>query len=69
LIASRLAARKGHFMPPGLLASQFRTLEPPAGDENPITVSIDTTVETIVDHIVRQLRLSPDGDADSRNRA
>ena len=41
LIAARLAARKGHFMPPGLLDSQFGTLEPPAGDENPITVSID----------------------------
>ena len=41
LIAARLAARKGHFMPPGLLASQFRTLEPPTADENPVTVSID----------------------------
>ena len=29
LIAARLAARKGHFMPPGLLDSQFRTLERP----------------------------------------
>ena len=29
LIASRLAQRKGHFMPPGLLDSQFKTLEPP----------------------------------------
>ena len=26
LIASRLAARKGHFMPPALLDSQFKTL-------------------------------------------
>ncbi len=69
LIASRLAARKGHFMPPGLLASQFRTLEPPADNENPITVSIDATVETIVDDIIRRLRLGPEGDADSRNRA
>jgi gluconokinase len=66
LIAARLAARKGHFMPSGLLASQFKTLEPPAGDENPITVSIDATVETIVDDIVRQLGLRP-GD-DRRNR-
>ena len=41
LIAGRLAARKGHFMPPGLLDSQFRTLEPPHADENPVTVSID----------------------------
>src|ERR1700720_4217337 len=52
LIASRLALRKGHFMPPGLLASQFRTLEPPGPDENPVTVSIDAPVETIVDDIV-----------------
>src|SRR5262249_7344149 len=32
LIADRLNRRKGHFMPPDLLASQFKTLEPPAGD-------------------------------------
>lgn len=28
-IARRLTARAGHFMPPGLLASQFEALEPP----------------------------------------
>jgi gluconokinase len=59
LIASRLAQRKGHFMPPGLLASQFNTLEPPDGSENPITVSIDASVDAIVDDIVRQLNLTP----------
>ncbi|MEH2503641.1 gluconokinase [Bradyrhizobium sp. AZCC 1578] len=59
LIAARLAARKGHFMPPGLLASQFRTLEPPGAGERPITVSIDAPVENIVDDIVRQLNLVP----------
>jgi gluconokinase len=69
LIASRLALRKHHFMPPGLLASQFRTLEPPDASENPVTVSIDASVEAIVDDIVRQLRLSPaDSGAFSRNR-
>jgi gluconokinase len=30
LIRQRLAARKGHFMNPNLLHSQFETLEPPA---------------------------------------
>jgi gluconokinase len=70
LIASRLSLRKGHFMPPGLLASQFKTLEPPDMSENPVTVSIDASVETIVDDIVRQLRLSPAGsNAFSRNRS
>ena len=56
LIAARLAGRKGHFMPPGLLASQFDTLEPPEAGEHVITVSIDESVEAIVDGVVRQLR-------------
>ena len=58
LIAGRLTERKGHFMPPGLLASQFKTLEPPDPDENPLTVSIDASVEEIVDDITGQLRLT-----------
>ena len=58
LIAKRLAARKGHFMPPGLLDSQFRTLEPPQPNERPITASIDAAVEDIIDDIVRQLDLN-----------
>ena len=57
LIAARLAARKDHFMPPGLLASQFRTLEPPTPDERPITVAIDRSVEAIIEDIVSQLKL------------
>ncbi|WP_456734154.1 gluconokinase [Bradyrhizobium sp. USDA 3364] len=57
LIAARLAARKGHFMPPGLLASQFKTLERPTPEERPIRVAIDRPVETIVEDIVSQLKL------------
>jgi gluconokinase len=57
LIAKRLAARKGHFMPPGLLDSQFKTLEPPQPSERPITASIDASVDGIVNDIVRQLEL------------
>src|SRR3954462_2501395 len=38
LTAPRLAARKGHFMPQGLLASQFKTLERPGANERPIIV-------------------------------
>jgi carbohydrate kinase (thermoresistant glucokinase family) len=55
LIASRLNLRKGHFMPPGLLASQFATLEPPTADERAVMVSIDAPVETIVDDILDRL--------------
>ncbi len=70
LIANRLTQRKGHFMPPGLLESQFETLEPPDAGENPVTVSIDASVDAVVDDIVRQLRLGAlDGGASRRNRA
>ena len=70
LIASRLALRKDHFMPPGLLDSQFKTLEPPGESENPVTVSIDAIVEAIVDDIVNQLGLSPaDSGTPGRNRS
>jgi gluconokinase len=70
LIAKRLAARKHHFMPPGLLDSQFKTLEPPDAGEHPVTVSIDAPVDAIVDDIVRGLGLNPaDGNANRRNRS
>jgi gluconokinase len=59
LIAARLAARKGHFMPPGLLDSQFRTLERPAPDEGAIAVSIDGDVDNIVNDIIAKLKLDP----------
>ena len=59
LIAARLATRKGHFMPPGLLASQFKTLERPDADERPIIVSIDAPIERIIDDIFTQLNLVP----------
>jgi gluconokinase len=69
LIASRLVERKGHFMPPGLLASQFKTLEPPNADENPVIVSIDASVAEIVDDTVNQIGLTPDISSTSpRNR-
>lgn len=59
LIADRLSRRKGHFMPQGLLTSQFTTLEPPTADEHPVTVSIAAPVKTIVDDVLRQLDLKP----------
>ena len=48
LIAKRLAARTGHFMPSDLLASQFATLEEPGPDEHAIRVEIDHPVNEIV---------------------
>lgn len=55
LIGARMALRQGHFMPPQLLESQFKTLEPPGPDENPITVSIDRHPRDLVKAIVQAL--------------
>ena len=55
LIAARLKARKGHFMPPELLRSQFEALQEPGADERAITVSIDATPEKIADEVMRRL--------------
>jgi gluconokinase len=52
LIAARMAARKGHFMPPALLDSQFATLEPPGPDENALTIAIAAPPEAIVADLV-----------------
>jgi gluconokinase len=40
MIATRLAARKDHFMPPELLASQFAALEEPGPEERALVVGI-----------------------------
>ncbi len=55
LIARRLAARNGHFMPPALLESQFATLEEPQPDEHPIVVSIAPHPREVVEQIVKRL--------------
>ena len=60
LIAALLAARKGHFMPPSLLDSQFGILEEPEADEHPIVVDIGRPVEDVVDEIVEHLGLVSD---------
>lgn len=56
LIAERMQARRGHFMPPALLDSQFRTLEEPGPDENPVTVEIRGSPDDIVQTITERLR-------------
>jgi len=56
LIARRMAARKGHFMPPALLDSQFAALEEPGEDEHPIVVTIEPVPDEIADEVVRKLK-------------
>ena len=58
LIARRIAARADHFMPPGLLDSQFEALEPPQADERPIVVSVAPHPREIVENIVQKLGLA-----------
>ena len=47
VIAARMAARQGHYMPPALLASQFSTLEPPGPDEA-VTLDASLTPDAIL---------------------
>lgn len=52
LIYERMQERKDHFMPPGLLQSQFRTLEEP---DHAITVSVDQSIEEITAEVLDHL--------------
>ncbi len=56
VIAARIAARRGHFMPPDLLDSQFATLAPPGADEHPIVVPVDQTREAMIAEAIAALR-------------
>lgn len=56
LIAARMAARKGHFMPTALLDSQFATLEPPGAEENAVIVDIGPEAEAIVRDLEARFR-------------
>lgn len=55
LIADRVAARHGHFMPASLLDSQFRTLEEPTPAERAITVGIEKPLAALIDEIIAAL--------------
>jgi gluconokinase len=57
LIAERSAARRGHFMPPALLQSQFDTLEEP---RDAVVVDVAEPPPSIVDAIQRSLLLRGD---------
>jgi ribose 5-phosphate isomerase A len=58
LIAERLAARHGHFMPTSLLQSQFEALEEPDPEEDPLLVDASLPVGEIAEEIIRQLGAS-----------
>ena len=53
VVAERMASRDGHFMPPGLLASQYATLEPLQPDEPGVVVDISHPVDFVVAEVIR----------------
>ncbi|XP_037653833.1 probable gluconokinase [Choloepus didactylus] len=55
VISGRLLGRKGHFMPPELLQSQFDTLEPPSVPENFIQISVEKDLSEIIATITETL--------------
>ncbi len=55
LIAERLAHRAGHFMPPGLLDSQFETLERPGPSEDAIVIPIELPIAEQVQQVASKL--------------
>jgi len=57
LVADRLAARLGHFMPPTLLESQFAALEEPDPEERPVIVSIREPPQLLAERIMAALDL------------
>jgi gluconokinase len=55
VIAARMAARTGHYMPLSLLDSQFAALEAPGSDEG-VTVDIGPPVSAIIETVLVALK-------------
>jgi gluconokinase len=51
----RVAARTDHFYPPSLVASQFETLEDPAGEPHVVVTDATQHVDRIIDAALRGL--------------
>ncbi len=60
LIAARLAARAGHFMPASLNDSQFDTLEAPEPDEGVLEIPADQALDLQVARVIEAL-VAPSG--------
>jgi gluconokinase len=56
LLQRRMDERRDHFMPPGLLASQLATLEPPDVDEGALTFDIAAEPDRLVADILDYLK-------------
>ena len=61
LVGERIGARKGHYMPPSLLASQFADLEPLQPDEDGVVVSVAAPPDAVADEALAALGLGAGG--------
>jgi gluconokinase len=66
VIAARMAGRSDHFMPPALLDSQLATLEPPAADENVLTIDLGATPSDEVAEVLHALERRAESQPDTR---
>ncbi len=55
LLAKRMSARTGHYMPLSLLDTQLAALEPPSPDEA-LTIDIDQTLDAIITTAAKGIR-------------
>ena len=55
LIDARMKARKDHFMPPTLLASQFATLEAPEASAKVFVIDVGPTPEQIIEDVKKRI--------------
>lgn len=72
LIGDRIAQRKGHFMPPSLLHSQYETLEPLTQSElrsGSVDVSVKGTPPAVIERAMEALGLTPPVDEQEGHRA
>ena len=58
LVAEQLRHRRGHFMDPGLLRSQFADLEEPQPEEEAVTIELGRTPHELVKEIKTKLNLT-----------
>ena len=60
-IENQLRRRRGHFMNPALLRSQFADLDQPRSDEDAVTIELGRTPEELVQEIKTKLLLCRNG--------
>jgi gluconokinase len=63
LIARQLQQRRGHFLNPELLQSQFATLEEPEPNEHAITIEVGRSPRALVDEIKMRLTAGKSAEA------